>query len=183
MAVSIKTALEEAEKGHLGSYLAITDSILGVIKCCPMLLATDKATDKASLKNVCLYEYINYNNTVCMHDHVLQAKDILKRIEARDLYHCSWKVRIPKISHPSIPGASQKVDDGGNLWRALMAIRKQPEGESINAFLTPEKQKTIKEKHLWVPVSACNNLLCVAYLCAQLNYHIIIIMHACVHTD
>lgn len=48
VAVSIKTALEEAEKGHLGSYLAITDSILGVIKCCPTLLAADKA----SLMNV-----------------------------------------------------------------------------------------------------------------------------------
>ena len=36
-----------------------------------------------------------------------------------------------------------------------MAISKQPEGESINEFLTPEKQQIIKEKNLWVPVSAC----------------------------
>ena len=56
MAVSIKTALEEAEKGHLGSYLAITDSILGVIKCCPMLLTMDKV----SLMNVRLYDNIYY---------------------------------------------------------------------------------------------------------------------------
>ena len=54
VAVSIKTALEEAEKGHLGSYLAITDSILGVIKCCPMLLATDKV----SLTNVRLHDIV-----------------------------------------------------------------------------------------------------------------------------
>ena len=54
VAVSIKTALEEAEKGHLGSYLAITDSILGVIKCCPTLLATDKA----SLMNVQLHDIV-----------------------------------------------------------------------------------------------------------------------------
>ena len=50
-AVSIKTTLEEAEKGHIGSYLALTDSIIGVIKCCPTSLATTPS-DKAALKNV-----------------------------------------------------------------------------------------------------------------------------------
>lgn len=50
-AISIKTILDEAEKGHVGSYLAMTDSILGVIKCCPTILAVNPP-DKVALKNV-----------------------------------------------------------------------------------------------------------------------------------
>ena len=89
--------------------------------------------------------------------HAGQAKDILRRIETRDLYHCSWKIRIPKtLSSPSAAGeanvSSRDKGDGDNLWRALMAMSKQPEGESINEFLAQEKKQEIKEKHLWVPV-------------------------------
>ena len=37
-AISIKTAICKAEDGHVESYLALTDSIVGVIKCCPTSL-------------------------------------------------------------------------------------------------------------------------------------------------
>lgn len=95
----------------------------------------------------------------------MQAKDTLKRIETRDLYHCSGKVRIPKTSQGSLPDnehqpqndedASKNEDRGNKLWRALMAMSKQPEAEAIRQFLTPEKQQTIEKKDLWVPVSVC----------------------------
>ena len=56
------------------------------------------------------------------------------RIETRDLYHCSGKVRIPKTSQGSSPDnehqlqndedASKNEDYGNKLWRALMAMSK-----------------------------------------------------------
>ena len=67
-------------------------------------------------------------------------------------------MRIPKTVSPSVTSEanmSRGDGDGDNLWRALMAMKKQPEGEPINEFLAPEKQQTIKQSHLWVPVSAC----------------------------
>ena len=106
----------------------------------------------------------------------MQAKEILRRIETRDLYHLSGKVRIPKVYRGSLIAEEDeskseedeskseedksKSEEGKSkgkdkLWRALEAMSKQPEGESINEFLTPEKQQTIEKKHLWVPVSAC----------------------------
>ena len=99
----------------------------------------------------------------------MQAKEILRRIETRDLYHLSGKVRIPKVYRGSLIAKEDeskseedksKSEEGKSkgkdkLWRALEAMSKQPEGESINEFLTPEKQQTIEKKHLWVPVSAC----------------------------
>ena len=91
----------------------------------------------------------------CILFHTEQAKDILRRIETRDLYHCSWKVRIPKSQSAAGKAhvSNGEEGDGDNLWRALMAMSKQPEGESINEFLVQEKKQEIKEKHLWVPVS------------------------------
>ena len=68
----------------------------------------------------------------------MQAKEILRRIERRDLYHCSGRVRIPK-----------KED---NLWHSLMAMTIQPEGESIHEFLEQEKKQAIMKSQLWVPV-------------------------------
>ena len=50
-AVSVKTACKEAEEGHIKSYLALTDSILGVIKCCPTSI-TKSPTEKEALLKV-----------------------------------------------------------------------------------------------------------------------------------
>ena len=90
---------------------------------------------------------------------IIQAKEILRRIETRDLYHCSGKVRIPKVFQGLLPTDSLKENESNkkenNLWRALVAMSKQPEGESITEFLALEKQGTIEEKDLWMPVSAC----------------------------
>lgn len=88
------------------------------------------------------------------------------------MYHCSGKIRIPKVPQ-SLSAAndhqpqheedtSKREDRGNKLWRALMAMSKQPEAESIKQFLAPEKQQTIEKKHLWVPVSACMQCIIVA---------------------
>ena len=37
--ISISTALKQAGEGHVDSFLALTDSIVGIIKCCPVSLA------------------------------------------------------------------------------------------------------------------------------------------------
>ena len=90
----------------------------------------------------------------------------MKRIEGRDLYHCSGKVRIPKKSHTpesddndnddtASARREHAKDDGDSLWQALMAMSKQPQGVSIHEFLEAEKQQTIKTSDLWVPV--CTN--------------------------
>ena len=39
-------AIREAEEGRVGSYLALTDSIIEVIKCCPTRLAVDPSSGK-----------------------------------------------------------------------------------------------------------------------------------------
>ena len=89
---------------------------------------------------------------------IMQAKEILRRIETRDLYHFSGKVRIPKVFQGLLPTDSFKENESkkeNKLWRALVTMNKQPEGESITEFLAPEKQGTIEEKDLWMPVSTC----------------------------
>ena len=57
-AVSIKTALKEAGEGHVGSFLALTDFIIGVIKCCPTSIARDQS-EKAALDMVYYILYIH----------------------------------------------------------------------------------------------------------------------------
>ena len=37
--VSIKKALEDANKGQVQTYLALTDVLIGIIKCCPTSIA------------------------------------------------------------------------------------------------------------------------------------------------
>ena len=62
--------------------------------------------------------------------------------------------------------AAQHQND--KLWNALEAMSKQPEGESINKFLPQDKRETIKEKHLWVPVSSCMHIaIAINYTCVQ----------------
>jgi hypothetical protein len=43
-----------------------------------------------------------------------QAKKLLRRIEKRDLYHLSWKVRIPKAYQGSLVADSQEDDKSKN---------------------------------------------------------------------
>ena len=66
----------------------------------------------------------------------------------RDLYHYTWKVRIPK-----------KSPSGDKLWQTLKTMSIQPEGESINEFLEYEKKEMINKTHLWVPVCSNNFIL------------------------
>ena len=49
-AVSVKTAGKEAEEGRIKSYLALTDSILGVIKCCPTSITKSPIEKEALVK-------------------------------------------------------------------------------------------------------------------------------------
>jgi hypothetical protein len=55
--VSISTTLEQAKGGHVDSFLALTDSIVGTIKCCPLSLARSDSpelseSDKKAIKKV-----------------------------------------------------------------------------------------------------------------------------------
>ena len=82
-----------------------------------------------------------------------QAKALLKRIEERDLYHCSWKVRIPKkmgvdadLDYEMVSARKE------SLWQALMSMHKLSFSESIYTFLEADKQNTFSIPDLWVPV-------------------------------
>ena len=57
--VSIKTAIEEAEDGHVGSYLALNDSIIELIKCCPTRLAVNSSDCQILMK---VYMPFNFDN-------------------------------------------------------------------------------------------------------------------------
>ena len=94
----------------------------------------------------------------------------MKRIERRDLYHCSWKVRIPKKLHTLESGdndddrihtATAGREHGDSLWRALIAMNRQPQGESIREFLEAEKKQTIQTSDLWVPVCTNTHIVCM----------------------
>ena len=68
-AVSIKTALDEAAEGRVGSYLALTDSIIGVIKCCPTSIAStrdegESQTMKDHLIKVYIFSILNNEYSV-----------------------------------------------------------------------------------------------------------------------
>lgn len=52
---------------------------------------------------------------------------------------------------------NQNTKKENMLWNALEAMSVQPESEGINKLLSLEKQKTIKESDLWVPV--CTNFV------------------------
>ena len=171
--MSIKMAFKEAGEGHVGSFLALTDSIIGVIKCCPTSIARDQSEKEAldKVNKMCMhaldtvYMYIN-----CIQ---VQAKELLRRIEERDLYHCSGKVRIPKkwptkqeVEHDCVAKTRRDSEhNGGSLWRALMTMSRQPlsQGESIHEFLEAEKQETIKISDLWVSVCLYYNYMYINY--------------------
>ena len=54
-AVSINKILEDAGEGKVQTYLALTDVIIGIIKCCPTCIA-ETTDEKEALKRV-LYAY------------------------------------------------------------------------------------------------------------------------------
>lgn len=60
-AVSIKLACEEAEEGHLKPYLVLTDSILGVIRCCPVCITKNPA-EKDAIDKVIIRHSDAYQN-------------------------------------------------------------------------------------------------------------------------
>ena len=61
--VSIKTALKQAEGGRVDSYLALTDSIIGIIKCYPTNLAR---LWSSSGDDVVIKDYSEALKKVCM---------------------------------------------------------------------------------------------------------------------
>ena len=81
----------------------------------------------------------------------------------RDLYNCSWKVRVPKMlpvnqetgsPHPH-GGSNQEtwsLHPNGRLWRAMEAMQLQPGGESIHALLDETTKNRISISDLWVEV-------------------------------
>ena len=69
----------------------------------------------------------------------------------RDLYSCSWKVRVPKM----LPAyqETESPHPNGRLWRATEAMKLQPGGESIHTLLPDETTKRrIGISDLWVEV-------------------------------
>ena len=104
------------------------------------------------------------------HNLYIQAKEIVRRIETRDLYHCSTKTRIPKnfkLPNQSDSGAGSAASGSGKegngdtkFWKALMELSKDPNGVSIYKFLAEKNKKEDEKNHLWVPVSA-NNIMII----------------------
>ena len=90
-----------------------------------------------------------------MHDVDIQAKQLLRRIEVRDLYNCSWKVRVPKMLPANQETDSHHPNDhppNGRLWRAMEAMKLQPGGESIHVLLDETTKTRITVNDLWVEV-------------------------------
>jgi hypothetical protein len=50
--ISIMTAIREAEEGRIGPYLALTDSIIELIKCCPTVDSSPEKDNSNMLMNV-----------------------------------------------------------------------------------------------------------------------------------
>ena len=81
----------------------------------------------------------------------------MRRIETRDLYHCSTKIRIPKTFKLSSPcdssNGSGKESNGENtFWKALMKHSKVPEGVPISEFLASLNKKEDEKEYLWIPI-------------------------------
>ena len=68
----------------------------------------------------------------------------------RDLYNCSWKVRVPKML-PANQGTGSPHPNA-RLWRAMEAMQLQPGGESIHALLDETIKNRITVRDLWVEV-------------------------------
>jgi hypothetical protein len=93
----------------------------------------------------------------------MQAKLILRRIELRDLYTCSGKIRVPKMLSDTradhgdqrpdpIPGTYAQNHHNGHLWRAMQAMRRQPQGETIHDLLDRDVKQRINVKDMWIEV-------------------------------
>ena len=92
---------------------------------------------------------------------MMQAKLILRRIELRDLYACSGKIRVPKMlsetgdvhgDQRSDPIAGAQKHHNGHLWRAMQAMKLQPQGETIYDLLDHDAKQRIKINDIWIEV-------------------------------
>ena len=62
-AVSINKALEDAGKGQVQTYLALTDVLIGIIKCCPACIAKTMEETEA-LKRVFVIILLSHSSLV-----------------------------------------------------------------------------------------------------------------------
>ena len=169
---SIEDAIREMKEGNAEAYLGLTDSIVGMIKFYRFQSGTTEevAIQKVSyLKKVTCSEYscmamIMHELLIAhdMHKKIIipciinfdQAKLILRRIELRDLYACSGRIRVPKML--SETGAGDQKHHNGHLWRAMQAMKLQPQGETIYDLLDHDAKQRIKINDIWIEV--CDTL-------------------------
>ena len=96
-----------------------------------------------------------------IHHNFNQAKSILRRIELRDLYACSGKIRVPKMlsetgttheDQRSDPIAGAQNHHNGHLWRAMQAMKLQPQGETVYDLLDHDAKQRITINDIWIEV-------------------------------
>ena len=69
--ISIRTTLKRAKEGHVDDFLALTDSIVGIIKCCPEGLAKSDSDSLQTLeldkrlKKVCQLDVLYNTQSAC----------------------------------------------------------------------------------------------------------------------
>ena len=88
-----------------------------------------------------------------MHVCIIKAKQILRRVEVRDLYNCVWKFRVPKM----LTGGHDPAGDhhhSGHFWRAMTRMKTKSQGESIHALLDEDIKRRITVNNLWVEVNS-----------------------------
>lgn len=95
---------------------------------------------------------------------------ILRRVEVRDLYSCLWKVRVPKMYHEI-----RDHQHNGRLWKAMNALKVQPQGESIHLLLDEVTKNRITVEDLWVEVCTLSTKICM--MTDYCNYLYIYNMH------
>jgi hypothetical protein len=83
----------------------------------------------------------------------LQAKELLKRIERRDLYHMAATIRIPRMY--SILPTDDHLREKNAIWKAAWdTLREQKSrNEAIYQHLNEEMKREIGAKDIWVSVS------------------------------
>ena len=93
-----------------------------------------------------------------------KAKQILRRVEMRDLYNCVWKLRVPKMlaGDHDLGGHHHN----GHLWRVVNTMKVKSQGELIYALLDEGTKQRITLNNLWIEV--CRHPLPIKCYHAQL---------------
>ena len=107
----------------------------------------------------------------------MQAKQILRRVEVRDLYNCVWKLRVPKMLVGSCDANPGDHHHNGHLWKAIRTMKVKYQGESIYALLDEDTKQRITINNLWIEV--CTPPPPIKLMKHDNLLRVVLIMHDC----